>query len=339
MKPLALGCLIVLLVVAGMVMLLIGALVNSASFEFASGKKQIEEQLSGRVLEAAHSGSTAKIARIDLDGIIEMGRSEEFSLAAEGSRFESIQSSLKRAVKDPTVKAIVLRIHSPGGDVTASDVLHRAVKQAAAAKPVIAMLDGMAASGGYYVACGATAIVCSPTTLTGSIGVIMEHFSYHGLFEKIGLGSEAITSGTYKDILNGARPMREDERQMLKTLVGEMYERFLSVVADGRKLKADALRNTVADGRILSGNQALQAKLVDKLGFIEDAYEEARRLGKAPGASVVRYEPHQGWLSLLRMQALAMLKSRPEARLEIGPMPRARLQPGMLYYLPAGWAY
>jgi protease-4 len=338
MKPIAVGCLVVLLMLALVVALLIGSLVSSATLELGSSRAKLQEEFSSKVLEPAQKQSSAKIARIDLDGIIEMGESEDFSLHSAGSKLEAVKASLKRAQADPAVKAIVLRIHSPGGDVTASDVLHRAVKQAASVKPVVAMLDGMAASGGYYVACGASRILCSPTTLTGSIGVIMEHFSYHGLFGKLGLGSEAITSGQYKDILNGARPMREDERQMLKALVGEMYERFLSVVADGRKLKADALRNTVADGRILSGNQALAAKLVDQLGFIEDAYEEARKLGKAPGASVVRFSQHEGWLSLLRMQMHSWLRPA-QTQVHLGPLPQARLLPGIPYYLPANWLH
>jgi protease IV len=219
---------------------------------------------------------------------------------------------------------------------TASDTIYNAVKKAAAKKPVIVYMDSVAASGGYYVACGATKVIASETTLTASIGVIMESFSYHDLFGKVGLGTQTFTSGAFKDTLSGARPMREDERVYVQTLVNEMYDRFLGIVSEARKVPKDVLRNTVADGRVVTGSQALAAKLVDQIGYIEDAYALARELGKANDAAVVKYHSSPTFLSALGLSASqGAAPAKIELDLTGGVLPK--LQPGMLYYLPSAW--
>src|SRR6202008_1235738 len=125
------------------------------------------------------------------------------------------------------------------------------------------------------------------TTITGSIGVIIQTLNYEQLFNKVGLASVVFKSGKFKDILNGARPMTPEERTLIQDFVMKTYDKFLGVVAKERKLSADNLRNTIADGRILSGREALDNKLIDGLGQIEDAFNKARELGGAPGATVV----------------------------------------------------
>lgn len=332
------GCLIAALVTAllfsvGFNMMLSMALVGEG---VAMAQKQ--EPLVEKILEEAKGTTTAKIVRIDLEGVISsMG--DQGLLAAALPSLETLKRSLAQAADDAEVKAIVLRVNSPGGEVTASDILYNAVKKAAAKKPVVVYMDSVAASGGYYVACGATKVIASETTLTASIGVIMESFSYHDLFGKVGLGTQTFTSGAFKDTLSGARPMREDEKAYVQGLVNEMYDRFLGIVSEARGVPKDVLKSTVADGRVVTGRQALAAKLVDQIGYIEDAYTLARELGKtSDAAAVVKYEMSPSLLSALGLSAH---KAAPPAKIELdltgGVLPR--LQPGMLYYLPSAWRH
>eukprot|EP01031_Cornospumella_fuschlensis_P051024 gene51024-62404_t len=280
MNKTTVGCLTAALVAAlilsiGFNVLQSFALVGQSMVGMVEPKEKLREQMEVEGMP----DSEDKIVHIDLEGIItSMNMGGLFGGALP--MIDTIKESLKQALKDPNVKAIVLRINSPGGEVTASDIIYAAVKEAAKTKPVVVYMDSVAASGGYYVACGATKVVASETTLTASIGVIMESFSYHELFGKIGLESTAFTSGPYKDTLNGGRPMRADEVIYIQNLVNTMYDRFLGIVSEARKVPRDLLKATVADGRIVTGRQALEAKLVDKIGYVEDAYSLARDLGK-----------------------------------------------------------
>src|SRR4029079_19693247 len=184
---------------------------------------------------------------------------------------------------------IVLEIDSPGGEVTASDVIYNSVVKARAKKPVVVYMDSLAASGGYYVACGGKYLMANETTITGSIGVIIQTLNYKQLFNKIGLASVVLSSGKFKDMLKGARPVSPEERDYVQSFVMKSYDKFLGIVARERNVPADGLRNTVADGRILSGKDALEDKLIDGLGQIEDAFAKARQLGNAPNAAIVKY--------------------------------------------------
>src|SRR5438105_2727552 len=149
----------------------------------------------------------------------------------------------------------------------------------------------LAASGGYYIACGGKFLMANETTITGSIGVIIQTLNYEQLFNKIGLASVVFKSGKFKDILNGARPMTPEERELIQSFVMQTYDKFLGIVAKERSLPAEMLRNNIADGRILSGKEALNDKLIDGLGQIEDAFAKAKQLGNAPQATVVKYGP------------------------------------------------
>jgi protease-4 len=251
---------------------------------------------------------------------------------------DMLKRSLEQAVKDKNVKAIVLRVNSPGGEVTASDIMYAAVKEAAKHKPVVVYMDSVAASGGYYLSCAASQIIASETTLTGSIGVIMESMSYHGLFDKVGLGMNTFTSGAFKDSLSGARPMRDDEKAYIQSLVNGMYDRFLTVVSEGRKIPKDSLRNGVADGRVVSGRDALAAKLVDKIGYIEDAYTAARELAKSPDAMIVKYGHAPSVLDLFGIEAESRSKTSVELQLP-GASALPKLLPGQMYYLPPAFAH
>jgi protease-4 len=176
--------------------------------------------------------------------------------------------------------------------------------------------------------------MCNDTTFTGSIGVIISTLNYRDLFGKFGLESVVFKSGKFKDMLNGAREMSKEEKDYVQSLVMQTYERFLGIVAASRKLDATALRNGPADGRILSGTDAYAAKLVDQLGYIEDAYEKARTMGKAPGATVVRYVRSY---SLDRF--LKLFSESSSAKVEIGlPGKKYALEPGRVYSMPPFFA-
>jgi protease-4 len=176
--------------------------------------------------------------------------------------------------------------------------------------------------------------MCNDTTFTGSIGVIISTLNYRDLFGKIGLESVVFKSGKFKDMLNGAREMSSEEKDYVQGLVMQSYDRFLGIVANARKLDAATLRNGPADGRILSGTDAYAAKLVDELGYIEDAYEKARALGNAPGAEVVRYVRTYSFDRFLRFFGEAS-----SAKVEIGlPGKKYSLEPGRIYLLPPFFA-
>ena len=183
---------------------------------------------------------------------------------------------LKRFSENPSVKAIVLRIDSPGGGVVPSQEIHDAVKRVRTKsnKAVIASMGSVAASGGYYIAAATDRIVANPGTLTGSIGVIMETANVEGLLQKIGVEGVVIKSGKYKDVGSPLRKMSDEERGLLQTVMDDVHKQFIEAVAEGRAIElADA--QALADGRIFTGRQAKEAKLVDELGDLEDAIQLA----------------------------------------------------------------
>jgi protease-4 len=252
------------------------------------------------------------------------------------SMVEDMRLALEQARDDGHVKAIVLEIDSPGGEVTAADQIYNAVTKARARKPVVIYMDSLAASGGYYVACGGKYLMANETTITGSIGVIIQTLNYEQLFNKIGLASVVFKSGKFKDILNGARPMTPEEKVLIQSFVMQTYDKFLSVVSKERNLNADMLRNTIADGRILSGKDALNNKLIDGLGQIEDAYGKARQLGNAPEATVVKYGPPFNLARIFRAFGEFGGNSKIELQLPKEIVPP--LESGRAYFLPSFYA-
>lgn len=178
------------------------------------------------------------------------------------------------------IKAIILDINSPGGSVAAVQEIHSEIKRVRAEKkkPVVALFGDVAASGGYYIAAACDSIVAHPGTLTGSIGVIFQAGNVEGLFKKLGIKSEPIKSGRHKDIGSPTRPMTEEEKKILQGIIDDAYSQFLAAVAEGRKIPEEKLR-PLADGRIFTGRQAFEAKLVDKLGGSREAADLAGELG------------------------------------------------------------
>src|SRR5438445_4336680 len=216
-----------------------------------------------------------KIAVIDIDGMILNARSS--GLLGSGENPMSIfRERLDAAADDPHVKAVVLRINSPGGAVTASDVMYQDVVsfRRDTHKPVVACMMDVAASGAYYIAMGCDRVYAHPTTVTGSIGVIMSLYNASGLFTKLGVTTDPIKSGPNKDIGNPGRPMTDEERAILQGIVDGFYGQFVHVVAQGRQLPEDQVRK-LADGRVYTGVDAKNAGLVDELGYLEDAIQGA----------------------------------------------------------------
>ena len=193
-----------------------------------------------------------------------------------------ILQQLKIFRENDSVKAVVLRIDSPGGAVGPSQEIFREIRKTSAEKKVIATMGTVAASGGYYIAAGTDGIVANPGTITGSIGVIMGFTNMEELLGKIGLTPVVIKSGEYKDMGSPVRPMREEEEDLLTELAESIHEQFISDVALGRNLESDQVR-AVADGRILTGEQAHELGLVDRLGNLADAVEWAGQLGGIEG--------------------------------------------------------
>lgn len=236
----------------------------------------------------------AKVAVVEVEGVI--GTSVE-----RGLDTETIIRTLGEYRDDPAVRAVVLRINSPGGVVAPTQEIFTAVRRLREAKkPVVASLGSVAASGGYYVAVAADRIFASPGTLTGSIGVVMQLANVEGLLKKVGVEYVVIKAGAYKDVGNFARAMTPEERRILQALLDDVYDQFISAVADGRGLEPQAVR-AFAEGRIYSGRQAQGLKMVDDLGGLEDAIEAAAKLAGLPPKPKVVYPRRRFWLrDLLR---------------------------------------
>lgn len=184
--------------------------------------------------------------------------------------------------KNDKVKAVVLRIDSPGGVVGPSQEIHDAVKKLATKKKVVVSMGSLAASGGYYIAVPATRIFANPGTITGSIGVLMKFSNIEGLMDKIGMKAFTLKTGKYKDSGSPVRTMTDEEKAVLQSVIDSTHGQFVKAVAEGRKLPIEEVR-ALATGRIYSGEQALALKLVDQLGTLQDAVEEAGRLGGIKG--------------------------------------------------------
>jgi len=280
------------------------------------------------VLNEGAPNVKAKIAVIRLGGVISSG---DMGFGT-GAAPEDIRQQFKQALDDKDVRAIVLAIDSPGGEVTASDDIYNIIRKARDRKKVVVSMGSMAASGGYYAALGGSHIIAHDTTFTGSIGVIMETLNYADLFGKVGLQMVTFKSGKMKDMLSGSRPSTPEEREYIQALVMQTYGKFVGIVAAERKLPEDMLRNGVADGRVLSGKDALDAKLIDQLGDFDDAVKKAMELGGAPGATVVEYRAIESLGRLLHIFGKA--DTNKSVEINLGPQSALHLQPGRLYLLP-----
>lgn len=233
-----------------------------------------------------------KILLMDISGVLstkEKGGLLPFQ--KEASIVSRVREELKKAAEDKRIKGLIIRINSPGGTVTSSDIIYREISKFKEDKklPVIACIMELAASGGYYVALSADTIIAHPTSVTGSIGVIALKFNAKGLMEKIGIEDETIKAGDKKDFLSPLRPMTKEEREILQNMLDDFHERFMDVVAEGRKeLAMDQIR-VLADGRVYSAKQAFEVKLIDGIGYLDDVIELVKKRAGIDKARVIFY--------------------------------------------------
>ncbi|MBS2021483.1 MAG: signal peptide peptidase SppA, partial [Deltaproteobacteria bacterium] len=201
---------------------------------------------------------------------------------------DKVVKQLKKAEKDDDIKAVVLRVDSPGGAVAPSQEMYKAVKRLKAkGKPVVVSMGNLAASGGYYVSAPASWIVANAGTLTGSIGVIFQHFGLHGILETVKVEETTIKSGKYKDTGSPYRPFSDTDREVMQGLSDDIYGQFVKDVAEGRGLKEEDVRQ-IAEGRIYTGKRAAELKLVDEIGTYDDAIAKAWDLAKQTGEPKVQ---------------------------------------------------
>lgn len=253
---------------------------------FTSG----EQPLSEKKIEGK---GRAKILLIDISNVItDSPTKRAFGLVEEESTVARIHAELEKAKDDDRIAALVLRINSPGGGVTASDDIYSDIVRWKREHkvPVIAALGDLAASGGYYVACSADSIVAHPTTVTGSIGVILMGLNFEGLMAKIGVKSQTFKAGEHKDLLSPFRGATPEERRIVQTILDSMHARFIAVVKEGRpKLDTKRLAE-LTDGRIFSASQALDAGLVDAVGDLRAAIDAAKAAANVEEARIVMYK-------------------------------------------------
>jgi len=226
-----------------------------------------------------------RIGVIYIDGIITGDRSQGGWFGGPGGT--SVLSQLKEARENDTIKAVLIRINSPGGSAAASqEIGYEIDKIRKAGKKVVASMGDVAASGGYWIAARADKIIADPATMTGSIGVIMETMNMQELFDKVGISPQTIKSGPYKDIGSPNRPLSSAEREILQGMVNDIYQQFVDVVAEGRKMERNKVLE-LADGRIFTGRQAKNLGLVDELGNFYDAVALTGKLAGIKGEPVI----------------------------------------------------
>ena len=262
----------------------IGLSISGCTFNFTlfPGQGPLKEtQVSGK--------GAAKVLLIDVSGMI--SSQEKDGIVPAPSLVARIKEQLTKAEQDDEVKAVVLRINTPGGTVTASDIIYHELKSFKAARkiPIVASIMDMGTSGGYYIAAAADAVLAHPSSVTGSIGVIMLTVNARGLLEKVGVEATAVTSGPRKDMGSPFRVMTSEERAIFQGLIDSFYQRFLSIVQEGRpQLQMERIKQ-LADGRIYTGDQAKAEGLVDDIGYLDDAVELAKKKAQITEARVVTY--------------------------------------------------
>jgi protease IV len=331
------GCLIISLITVSVMLcsffffifIIIALLFSSDISTNLSSDTQLKETyISGR----RNSGN--KIALISIEGII-LSNDSSWGKTAN---MKTIRDQLKEAGRDENIEAVLLYINSPGGEITATDILHHNIEELRLIKPVVALLGTTAASGGYYAAVASDYIIANHFTTTGSIGVIINSYNYYNLLQKIGVLDEVYKSKEMKDILNPARPRTKGEKIIIQSLIDESYNRFVEVVSDGRidknkKLTIDYIKNSIiGDGRIFSGSQALKLGLIDQTGYYEDAVDKTAALAhlKQDDFQVISYQKQ---ISLSDIFQKFVTRAH-TVTVEVPAITQfSVLDPGKLYYL------
>ncbi len=278
---------VVFIVVLTIFMLLFSGCAPHFHLDFL-GKERIQEVV------LIESKAREKILVLDLCGTITTQKRQGI-LDRDGDLVSSIYYRLKKADEDPLVKGVILRLDTPGGEGTASDIIYNEILRfkKSSGMPVVALMMGMAASGGYYAACACDAIIAHPTTVTGSIGVIAVLPGLKGVLNKIGVDVNIIKAGKMKDAASPFKDLSQEERDYIQGMVDQLYERFLQVVHRCRKrfLSMEEIKE-IADGRVYTAEKALELKLIDKVGYFDTALQEVLSMAEIKDARVIAYTYH-----------------------------------------------
>ena len=261
-------------------------------FVYVGGWQRLRSEYAESEVEPAERWHTSeKILLLDVDGII-MNTEISSILIDKESTVAAVKERLMRAEKDKQIRAVVLRLNSPGGGVTASDIVYHELMafKHKTGRPIVACIMDVGASGAYYIAMAADKVVAHPTAVTGSIGVMMRYLTFDGLMSRFGVDDVTFKSGEHKDMGSLFRPVSDSEKEIFQATVDDMYDRFVTVIDAGRPgLKRDEIRR-LADGRIYAATQAKAKGLIDQVGYLEDAITAAKGLAGIPDASVVTYK-------------------------------------------------
>ena len=257
-----------------------------------------DQRLQETVVQSDKGWTGDKIAIIELEGLI-MNARPSFLWNEGENPVSLLAEKLRIAAADPKVKAVLLRVNSPGGTVQASEAMYELLLRFGrqSGKPVVAYIMDMGASGAYYVSCAAGRILCQSTSITGSIGVIMQTVSFAGTMQKLGISADAICSGPHKDMASPLKELSPEDRKILQDMINEFYGKFVSVVCAGRKDLSPEKARQLADGRVYTGKQAVELGLVDRVCDMQEALDEAKAAAKVKSARVVMYHRPLGYKS------------------------------------------
>mgnify|MGYP001430418908 CR=1 FL=1 len=286
------GCLILLLI--GMAVLSVLGLSIAGMAGGLVPADQIVE-----VSESVEPSATQKLVVMEFSGVI----AGMDAASARGGQARTLLRMLERASSDESVAGILLRLNTPGGGVTASDILHDAVRRIRRkGKKVVVLMGDLCASGGVYLAVAADKIWAHPTTITGSIGVLLGSYSLKQLLERHGILDQTVVSGANKQILSMSRELTEEQRAMLQEIVDSLHNRFVSLVAEGRKKKVDAVK-PFSDGRLLTADYAKKVGLIDDVGYRKNAMDDLKAISGGGPFNVVRYAQEETLLEQLSVRA------------------------------------
>lgn len=269
----------------------VAVLVGCGPTTFVVGVSPGDQRMKATVVEPAKTRAKDRVALIDVTGMIVNARIP--GLLSDGENPVSLlHEQLQQAARDKRVKAVVLRLNTPGGAVAASDMMYREVLgfKERTGKPVVVVMMDVAASGGYYLACAGDYLIAYPSTVTGSIGVIFQTMSVKPALSSIGIQAEAITSGPNKDAGSPLSELTEGHRAVYREMVDTFYDDFIGVVRQARPRITQADFTEVTDGRVVTGRRALAVGLVDALGDLGDGFAKAKSLAGLKDASLVRYD-------------------------------------------------
>jgi protease-4 len=267
--------------------LLSGCGQTAFQIELVPADRQLEET---RIQKDAGLFVSDKIAIIDVDGVLANRRKGGWMRSGENPVSLFIEK-LDKAASDRSVKAVVLRLDSPGGTVSASDIMYHRLRQfrEQTGKPVIACVLGIGCSGAYYIACGCDGIIAQPSSVVGNIGTVFQTFSVTGTMEKIGVKPVTIKSGELKDLASPLHDMSDEERKVLESIIEHHSEQFFEVVRKGRKTIDEQKMAELSDGRVFTAEQAMQQGLIDKVGYLDEGIEWAKEMAGVKKSRVVIY--------------------------------------------------